>query len=124
MLEPPESPPALRVLVIEDDIDSGETFAQLLTALGQEVKVAVDGETGLHIAASWRPHVIFLDLDLPVMDGFEVARRLRRQTAGRIVALTGFGRSIDHERSRDAGCDQHLVKPPQLSDILRVLNRR
>ena len=121
MLEPPESPPALRVLVIEDDLDSGETFAQLLIALGHEAKVAPDGETGLLLEASWRPHLIFLDLDLPVMQGYEVARRLREKGAGRIVALSGFGRSVDHQRSREAGCDAHLVKPPELSDILRVL---
>jgi two-component system, sensor histidine kinase len=114
----------LRILVIDDDCDAADTFAELLATLGHEVKVAYDGMGGLNIDSVWAPHVIFLDLGLPAMDGYEVARQLRaRQPDGRrIVALSGFARPTDHERSRRAGCDHHLVKPATLSDILQVLD--
>lgn len=116
----------MRVLVVDDDVDAANIFAELLVVLGHEVRVAYDGLSGLKIDASWEPHLVFLDLGLPTMDGYEVARRLRerRPIGRRIVALSGFGQATDHERSRCAGCDHHLVKPAALSDILEALAGR
>lgn len=116
----------LRVLVVDDDEESADVFAELLSTLGHYVKVAYDGMTGLKIDETWQPQVIFLDLGLPELDGYEVARRLRAQRPGarRIIALSGFGQAADHERSRSAGCDHHLVKPATLDDILQALADR
>jgi len=116
----------LRVLVVDDDTESADVFAELLVSLGHQVQVAYDGTTGLSIDESWQPHVVFLDLGLPAMDGYEVAERLRARRPGevRIVALTGFGQPADLVRSRSAGCEHHLVKPARLSDILQALAER
>ena len=116
----------LRVLVVDDDIESADVFAELLVSLGHQVQVAYDGTTGLSIDESWEPNVVFLDLGLPTMDGYEVAERLRARRPGkvRIVALTGFGQPADLARSRIAGCEHHLVKPARLSDILQALAER
>lgn len=112
-----------RVLVIEDNDDGADTLADLLRSLGHEVVIARDGETGLEMEARWNPDAVLLDLQLPSMDGYEVARsiRARRREGVRIIALTGFGRAEDRERSERAGCDGHLVKPAALAQIIRAL---
>jgi CheY-like chemotaxis protein len=117
---------SLRVLVVDDDIESADVFAELLVSLGHQVQVAYDGAAGLSIDSTWQPDVVFLDLGLPTIDGYEVAERLRarRREKLRIVALTGFGQPADLERSRSAGCQHHLVKPARLSDILQALADR
>lgn len=116
----------LRVLIVDDDEESADVFSELLASLGHHVKVAYDGAAGLDIDESWQPDVVFLDLGLPTMDGYEVAARLRERREGkvRIIALTGFGRPADLARSRSAGCAHHLVKPARLSDILQALAER
>lgn len=118
-----ETTTSRRVLVVDDDRDYAEIFAELLSSLGHQVEVAHDGASCLELDESWTPEVIFLDLGLPEMDGYEVARRLRerRGDGARIIALSGFGQAIDHDRSRSAGCNQHLVKPAALDDILRAM---
>ena len=123
MSESPVTTTPLRVLIVDDDTDSADTLGELLTTFGHEVRVVYEGDAALKLGSVWLPHVVFLDLDLPVMDGYEVARRLREKDGAltRIIALSGFGRPIDLERSLGAGCDQHLVKPPHVGDILRIL---
>ncbi|HTE56447.1 MAG TPA: response regulator [Kofleriaceae bacterium] len=113
-----------RVLVVDDDRDYAEIFAELLSSLGHQVEVAHDGTTCLVLDERWTPDIIFLDLGLPAMDGYEVARRLRQQRGdtARIIALSGFGQAVDHDRSRTAGCNEHLVKPAALNDILRAMD--
>jgi CheY-like chemotaxis protein len=124
MNEPAAPPLPLRVLIVDDDTDSADTLAELVTTFGHDVRVTYEGHSALNVGRLWRPDVIFLDLDLPAMDGYEVARRMREEIGAlaRIVALSGFGRRTDVERSLSAGCDQHLVKPPHMGDILRVLS--
>lgn len=103
-----------RVLVIDDNQDAAETLALLLQLEGHEVHVAHDGPAGLEAAVSLRPDVIFLDLGMPGMDGYEVARRLRQEPGlkeTRLAALTGWGQQEDRRRSAEAGFDAHLVKP-------------
>jgi CheY-like chemotaxis protein len=112
------------LLVVDDNRDAATTLALLLRLKGHTVRVAHDGASALESAAAFRPDVVFLDIGMPAMDGYEVARRLRqvpelRHT--RLVALTGWGQEEDRQRSLQAGFDHHLVKPPQVSDIDAVL---
>jgi len=117
-------PPRRRVLVVDDNRDAASTLNRLLTRIyGQEVRVAHDGRAALDAAGEFRPEVVLLDIGLPDLDGYEVARRLRARTdlpRPYIAALTGWGQEADRQRSRDAGFDRHLVKPVD-PDILRDL---
>jgi len=122
--EPGGPPPRRRVLVVDDNVDAARSLARLLTKLhGQEVRVAHDGPEALGIAAEFRPEVVLLDIGLPGMDGYEVARTLRQrpESGGTlIVALTGWGQDEDVGRSRAAGIDHHLVKPAD-PEVIRGL---
>ena len=91
---------------------------------GHEVRVAHDGPAGLAVSASFQPEVAFLDIGLPVMDGYELATRMRQLpglSGVRLLALTGYGQDSDSERSRVAGFHQHLVKPLDLRELDRLL---
>ncbi|HEY3816782.1 MAG TPA: ATP-binding protein [Polyangiaceae bacterium] len=112
----------LRILVVDDNADARELLAQLLTHFGHEVREAADGPSAILLAGDWRADVIFLDIGMPGMDGYEVAREIRKQNvATQLIALTGYGHEIARSMSRDAGFTQHLVKPPPLEAILGVL---
>lgn len=103
-----------RRILVDDNIDSADTLAMLLECDGHEVHTAYGAIEALAAAARLKPEIIFLDIGLPVMDGYEVARRLRAaqgQMPLRLIALTGYGQKEDRERSRSAGFDEHLVKP-------------
>ncbi len=112
------------VLVIEDNRDAAETLADVLTLLGHRVRVAADGRGGLALAREQRPDVILCDIGLPDVDGYEVARAVRRDAAldgTRLVALTGYAQPEDRQRALDAGFDAHLPKPPAPEALERVL---
>ena len=114
---------ALRVLIVDDNADAVETLAMILRLWQHEVQVAHDGTQALQVAAAFRPDVVLLDIGLPGMSGYEVARHLRKQTGKRdmvLVALTGYGQEEDLRRSREAGFDLHLVKPVR-PETLQVL---
>ncbi|RZJ85280.1 MAG: response regulator [Massilia sp.] len=114
----------VRVLVVDDNADAAQMLATLLEAHGHVVSVEYDGTGGLARALRERPEVMLLDIGLPDMDGHELARRLRASsdTADAVlIALTGYGQSEDRERTRQAGFDRHLVKPADLSELLRIL---
>ena len=116
---------AVRVLVVDDNADAAQMLAALLEAHGHLVSVEYDGTGGLARALRERPQVMLLDIGLPDMDGHELARRLRASpdTANAmLIALTGYGQSEDRERARQAGFDRHLVKPADLSALLRILD--
>ncbi len=101
-----------RVLVVDDNADAADLLAYLLGSRGHEVLVATDAPQALELAESFRPEVALLDIGLPVMDGYELARRLRSQNgAVRLIAVTGYGQESDRARSRAAGFDAHMVKP-------------
>ena len=120
------SPDAPLVLVVDDNRDAADSLASVLEALGARVYVAYDGPAALAAAESARPAIVLLDLGMPDMDGFEVARRLRRQRHGSellLVALTGWGQPQDQRRAQEAGFDQHLVKPAE-PEALQALLRR
>lgn len=112
------------VLVVEDNQDSAEMLAHLLRMTGASVHVAHDGESGLALAAEVHPQIVLLDIGLPGISGYEVARELRRTPWGTeafVVALTGWGQSEDRARSADAGVDQHLVKPVDPDQLLAAI---
>jgi signal transduction histidine kinase len=114
-----------RVLVVDDNSDAAETLADILRELGHTTSVAHDGPTALAAAAVFKPHVALLDIGLPVMDGYELARRLREQPdLGKtlLFAITGYGQESDRERSRDAGFQEHLVKPIDLAYLASLID--
>jgi PAS domain S-box-containing protein len=124
----PDRSPAAQVLLIEDNVDARETLRWLLEHEGHRVDVAADGASGLACAEETRPDIVLIDIGLPGMDGYEVARRLRaRLGAGPIlVAISGYGQPDDRRRSVDAGFDAHLTKPvsaDELTQILATLSR-
>ena len=114
-----------RILVVEDNPDSAEAMAMLLRELGHEVALVGDGNVAVGVARQFEPDVILLDIGLPGIDGYELARRLRLQeeTRGaRMIAITGYGQPSDRERSVAAGFDQHLVKPVDPSRLAAAVN--
>jgi CheY-like chemotaxis protein len=114
-----------RVLVVDDNSDAAETLADILRALGHTTSIAHDGPTALAAAAAFKPHVALLDIGLPVMDGYELARRLREQPdlgKTHLFAITGYGQESDRERSRAAGFQEHLVKPIDLAELATLID--
>jgi two-component system CheB/CheR fusion protein len=114
---------SLRVVLVDDNVDGVESLADLIGMLGHDVRVAHDGPTGIHLAREFDPDLVLLDIGLPGMDGYEVARRLRGQSGSRarLVAVSGYGGEEDRTRSRAAGCEQHLVKPVDFQVIQALL---
>jgi PAS domain S-box-containing protein len=113
-----------RVLVVDDNVDAARSLSMLLQAFGHEVCTAHDGQAALETAASFHPQVVLLDIGLPKLDGYEVARRLRCQPGlekALLVALTGYGQEGDRRRSEEAGMDWHLVKPVDPAELERIL---
>ena len=118
------APGPLRVLVVDDNRDAADSLAVLLDYLGYTVQVAHDGPGALQQAELFRPALVLLDIGMPEMDGFEVARRFRAQEKWNdlvIVALTGWGQEEDRQRSREAGFDHHLVKPTDIDALQGLL---
>ena len=112
-----------RILLVDDNADAAEMLADALAQLGYEAAVAHDGPSALARARDSHPHAALLDIGLPVMDGYELAERLRRQQGARLVlfAVTGYGQPADMQRSLESGFERHMVKPidlPQLSGLL------
>jgi two-component system, sensor histidine kinase len=113
-----------RVMIVDDSVDGAESMSVLLEMLGHEVRVVYNGASALSAAPEFKPEVVILDIGLPDLDGYHVARALRSQpeTAGALlIALTGYGQESDRQRTRAAGFDHHLVKPASLEDVERVI---
>jgi PAS domain S-box-containing protein len=115
----------LRILVVDDNVGAAQMLSVLLTTLGpHEVEIAFDGPSALKTVEQFRPEIVFLDIGLPGMDGYRVGAALRRNmefSPTVLVALTGYGQDEDRRRSREAGFDEHLVKPPSLKSIEAIL---
>lgn len=113
----------MRILVVDNSLDAVHSLAILLKEWGYQVREAYDGASGLREAEKWRPDVVVLDIGMPGMDGYEVARRLRQATPDGLVlvALTGFGEDEDRRRAREAGFDFHLLKPVSPEDLHDLL---
>jgi CheY-like chemotaxis protein len=126
--EPAEQPvplfadePRLRVLIVEDNPDAAEALALLLETFGHEIRVVADGEAALEAAKEYKPEAVLLDIGLPGIDGYEVARRMRAEPlfgGARLIAVSGYGLEQDRRRARESGFDGHLVKP--LEGLARV----
>lgn len=130
--QPPAAPkatpaptgPSLRVLVVDDNVDAAQSLALLLQLSRHEVHTAHDGPTALEAASAFRPNVVLLDIGLPKLDGYAVARTLRQQPVHKhvvLVAMTGYGQDSDRQNSRAAGFDHHMVKPVDFGKVLQIL---
>jgi CheY-like chemotaxis protein len=121
--------PGLRVLVVEDDAGLASDLAMLLGRCGHKVRVASDGAAALEATQASAPDVVLLDIGLPGMDGYQVARRVREEIAPAmakaplLIAVTGRAGEADRRRSQEAGIDLHLVKPVDPHELLRLLER-
>ncbi len=120
---PPDAARRPRVLIVDDNVDTARAMARLLVVSGYEVRVAHDGREAIAVARAERPGVLLLDIGLPGMDGYEVAREVRKDpdlAASTLIAISGYGQEDDRRRSREAGFDHHLVKPVDY-DLLHPL---
>jgi len=118
--------PRRRVLIVDDNRDNASSLGLLLEALGQEVDTAHDGPTALELTRKLHPEVVLLDIGLPGMDGYEVARQCRRDSELDqliLVAMTGYGKEEDRRRSQEAGFNAHFVKPVSLDDLGLLLRQ-
>ncbi len=118
------SPGGLRVLVVEDNVDAAETLARLLRLWGHQVSLVQDGPAAIELARVERPQVVLLDIGLPGLDGYEVARRLRHELGlheALVVAMTGYSQPGDRRRSREAGIQYHFVKPVEPVVLQKLL---
>lgn len=126
-LSAPEAPvgtPSLRILVSDDNRDAAESLAALLRMIGHEVRIAYDGVEAVGLAKEYRPDAVVLDIGMPKMNGYDVARKLRAEPIGKdmtIIALSGWAKEEDKRRSHEAGIDHHLVKPLEPATLLRLL---
>jgi CheY-like chemotaxis protein/two-component sensor histidine kinase len=116
--------PSLRVLVVDDNVDTAQTLALLLKSLGHGVRMAYTGPTALEAALDYLPSVVLLDIGLPGLNGYEVAKRIRQRPVHDnivLVAITGYGQETDRQHSREAGFDHHLVKPTNFGKVQQIL---
>lgn len=121
----PDGPTAaFRVLIVDDHVDAADSLGILVRWAGFDVRVAHDGPSALDVAGAFRPSVALLDLSMPGMDGYEVARRLRARSGCaemRLIALTGSNEWQDRERVRAAGFEHHVVKPVEIARLTSLL---
>ncbi len=124
--EPDPAEPKRRLLVVDDNRDSAGSMATMLRLLGNEVRLAHDGIEAVEVAEQFAPQAILMDIGMPKLNGYEATRRIREQPWGKsitIIALTGWGQEMDRAKSKEAGCDGHLVKPVLLADLEKLLSR-
>lgn len=115
-----------RVLVVDDNADAAETLAMILELNGHEVRTASSGPMALELAQALQPEVVFLDIGLPGMNGYEVAQHLRAHPGHGpmvLVALTGWGRDQDKDLAKEAGFDHHLTKPMDVEAVETILSK-
>lgn len=122
----PASPPAAgrRILIVDDNRDAAASLAMLLQLTGNHTQTAFDGPAALEVAASFKPEIVLLDIGLPGLNGYEVARRMRQEPWGKeakLVAVTGWGQLEDRQRSKEAGFDAHMVKPVDHDLLAKIL---
>jgi DNA-binding response OmpR family regulator len=113
-----------RILIVDDNKDAADSMALLVETAGHRVRTAYDGEEALDLASAFAPDVLLLDLGVPGLNGFEIARRIRGQPWGKtvsLIAVTGWGQEHDRRRTAEAGFDAHLIKPVGTADLLSAL---
>jgi CheY-like chemotaxis protein len=123
MNPPPAPPDKARVLIVEDQPDSREMLRLLLQLWGYQVQSAGEGREGVRKALDWRPQIAVVDIGMPLMDGYQVARQVRAALGDsiRLIALTAYGTPEDVETAREAGFDLHLTKPADTDVLARAL---
>ena len=115
---------SLRILVVDDNIDAASSLALLLKMQAHDVRTSHDGPSALAAADDFLPEVVLLDIGLPQMNGYDVARRLRERSRDRsltLIAITGYGQDEDRRRALEAGFDAHLIKPADLAVLCEIL---
>lgn len=116
-----------RILVVDDNVDAAESAAEILRLLGNEVSVVHDGLAAVDAIEECHPEIVLLDISLPGIDGYEVAKRVRQTAYGKnvqLVALTGWGQDRDRQRTADSGFDQHWVKPVGMDKLKEITSGR
>ncbi len=114
----------LKILVVDDNVDSVLSFSMLLKEAGNDLKTAYDGPTAFKIAMEYIPDVILLDIGLPGLNGYEIAKLIRKQPSLKdvvLIALTGYGQESDRQASMEAGFNHHLIKPARLAQVRQIL---
>ncbi|MFW5883191.1 MAG: ATP-binding protein, partial [Verrucomicrobiota bacterium] len=131
---PADKPPATedgaddrkcRILIADDNVPATKVLAIALNKVGHEIKIAHNGEQALEIGAQFQPQVVLMDIGMPEMNGYEAAKKIRQTDWGSdvfLVALTGWAQEKDRERTRQAGFDEHIVKPPKIADLRKLIN--
>ena len=122
----PNGQVGLRILVVEDDADTADSMAILLRLYAHDVRVARDGAAALGAVVEASPDVVLLDIGLPKLDGWQLAKAIRHHSNGRrpfLIAMSGYGTPSDQARSQEAGIDLHLVKPVEPEALREVLRR-
>ena len=117
----------MRVLLVDDNIDACTMLSHALRAQGYGVQTTHNGPDGVRVAQQWRPDIVLLDIGLPGLDGYEVARRLRAAEATskvRLIAMTGYGRATDIRLAREAGFDAHMVKPFDFDEMMKLMTAK
>jgi PAS domain S-box-containing protein len=115
---------SLRILIVDDNKDGANSLAMLLRFMGNDIRTAYDGQSGVEEAERFRPNVVLLDIGLPKLNGYQACQRIREQTWGRemlLIAVTGWGQEDDRRRSHEAGFDRHLVKPLDPQALMKML---
>lgn len=123
---PMEAPAdARRILVVDDNADAADSLGMLLAVRGDEVRIAYDGLEALAMESEFRPEVVLLDIGMPKLSGYDVARRIReiRGNSVLIVAITGWGQDEDRQRARDAGFNYYFTKPVDFEMLLDLIDR-
>jgi len=115
-----------RILVVDDNADAADSLAMLFEARGDVVRTAYDGAEALEAEDDFRPDTILLDIGMPRVSGYDVARRVRELRGGGvlIVAITGWGQEQDRQKAREAGFDHHFTKPVDLESLMDIVDRR
>jgi two-component system, OmpR family, response regulator len=124
--EEADVPAPLRVLIVDDSLDAAHTLARVLRLLGYDVETAHDGPAALDRAEQLTPQIVVLDLGLPGMSGYEVARRLRAKGAtakSLIVALSGYGHATARDEALAAGCNHYLLKPASIEQLQTIFEK-
>lgn len=115
-----------RILVVDDNADAADSLGMLLEVRGEQVRVAYDGQEALQLAEDFDPEVVLLDIGMPKISGYDVARRLReaRGDSVFIIAISGWGQEGDRKRARESGFDHHFTKPVNFEALLAVIDGR
>ena len=115
----------LRILVVDDNVNAADSLDYLVEVSGHEVCIANDGEAGVAVARQFQPDMVMMDIGMPKLNGYEAASRIRQQPWGRamvLVALTGWGQADDRRKSANAGFNQHLVKPIDMDELIKLVS--